>query len=380
MTTSPRRSRSARLVVAMCSIAVLGAGCQWNGVNSMTLPGTVGTSGGGYDITVEIANIGTLSENSPVFINDVEVGSVGSMRVKEWHAEVQVRLSDGTAVPGNATATVGQTSLLGSMHVALDPPAGVEPKGLLSPGATIPLARSSSYPSTEETLASVSAVVNGGGLGQLGGIIRSLNEGFGGREDDVRELLGQLSTFVDTLDRQRGDLVGLLDQARRLSTSFAEQDQLISSALHRIPAGLAVVQDQLPQITRALDRLRVFSTTSTDVIDQVGDDLLTNLRHLEPTLRSLADVGPRINSALAYATVFPYGQEVIDRAVRGDYINLHATVDLTVPRLQRELLLGTALGDPNAVVPFAPGDPGYSRQPTHDPLLGPLRAVQRGGR
>ncbi|MEE4023430.1 MCE family protein [Gordonia sp. PKS22-38] len=369
-----------RIILAMCSVLVFGAGCQWDGVNSMTLPGTVGTSGDDFEIVVEMANIGTLSENSPVFINDVEVGSVGPMRVRGWHAEVSLKLKQSTVVPANAIATVGQTSLLGSMHVALDPPEGVAPQGRLEAGQTIPLDRSSSYPSTEETLASVSSVVNGGGLGQLGGIIRSLNEGFDGRQDDVRDLLGQVSTFVGTLDRQRGDLVDLLDQARRLSTSFAEQDQLISKALHEIPQGLAVVDEQLPRIITALNRLRVFSDTSTGVINQVQDDLLSNLEHLEPTLRSLADVGPRINSALAYATVFPYGQKVIDRAVRGDYINLHATVDLTVPRLQRELLLGTALGDPNAVVPFAPGDPGYSRQPTHDPLLGPLRAAQRGGR
>jgi phospholipid/cholesterol/gamma-HCH transport system substrate-binding protein len=375
-----RRARLARLAVTLACVTVLGAGCQWNGVNSLPLPGTVGTGDGDYTITAGVTNVGTLSQNSPVFINDVEVGSVGPMRVLGWHAVLELRLRKGTVVPGNAVVTVGQTSLLGSMHVALDPPPGVAPTGRIAPGASIPVERSSAYPSTEETLASVSSVVNGGGLGQLGGIIKALNEGFDGRQNDARELLRNLDTFVDTLDRQRGDLVDLLGQTRRLSTALADQDHVIEDALRRIPPGLAVLQDELPQITTALNRLRVFSNTTTGVVEDVQSDLLANLRHLEPTLRSLADVGPRIDSALAYATVFPYGQKVIDRAVRGDYINLHATVDLTVPRLQRELLLGTALGDPDAVVPFAPGDPGYSRQPTHDPLFGPLQHARRGGR
>ncbi|GAC68182.1 MCE family protein [Gordonia soli] len=376
MNRSPRRPLI--LALALSCVAMLAAGCQWNGVNSLTLPGTVGTSGDDYHVTVEVANVGTLSQNSPVLINDVEVGSVGRMSVRAWHAQVDVRVKRGTVIPGNAVATVGQTSLLGSMHLALDPPAGAAPIGELPPGGRIPLERSSSYPSTEETLAAVSSVVNGGGLGQLGGIIRSLNDGFGGRQSDVRSLLGNLNRFVDTLNRQRGDLVSLLTQARRVSGAFAEQDHVIDAALQKIPPGLAVLQAQMPQITTALERLRVFSTTTRGVVEDVRSDLLTNLEHLEPTLRSLADVGPTINSALAYATVFPYGQKVIDRAVRGDYINLHATVDLTVPRLRRELLLGTALGDPNAVVPFAPGDPGYSRAPTH-PLFGPL-SKGRGGR
>lgn len=377
---TPRTARALWMTVALMCVSVLAAGCQWQGVNSLALPGTAGTGDGDYQITVEIANVGTLSQNSPVLINDVEVGSVGPMRVRQWHAEIDVRLARGTVVPANAAAVVGQTSLLGSMHLALNPPDGEAPVGQLEPGARIPLERSTSYPSTEETLASVSAVVNGGGLGQLGGIIEALNDGFGGHEEDARQLLQNLSDLVGTLDRQRSDLVSLLQQARRVSTGFAEQDSVIEDALRRIPPGLQVLQDEVPQLTTALDRLRVFSNTTTGVVNQVRDDLLTDLHHLQPTLRALADVGPRIDSALAYATVFPYGQSVIDRAVRGDYINLHATVDLTVPRLRRELLLGTPFGDPDATVPFAPGDPGYSRQPTHDPMLTPLGRPGRGGR
>ncbi|MFD4369425.1 MCE family protein [Rhodococcus sp. NPDC058521] len=376
MITSSQSSLGRAFVA--CSAVLLVAGCGWRGVEALPLPGAVGTSDDDFMLTAEIANVGTLTENSPVQIGDVVVGSVGALRVKAWHAEVEIRVAEGTVVPGNAVATVGQTSLLGSMHLALDPPPGEAAEGRMPAGSTIPLERSSSYPSTEETLSTVSTVVNGGGLGQLGGIIESLNDTLGGREDEVRDLLSNLTNFVGTLDRQRADVVNLLNEAHRLSTGFAEQDAVIDNALAKIPEGLAVLDAETPQIVHALDRLRVFSDTTTGVVDEVQADLLTNLRHLEPTLRSLAAVGPEIDSALAYAPVFPYGQSVIDRAVRGDYMNLHATVDLTVPRLRRELLLGTALGDPNAVVPFAPGDPGYERQPRH-PLFGPLDTTPQGG-
>ncbi|MDL9936216.1 MCE family protein [Gordonia sp. ABSL1-1] len=377
---SRNRSRSVWAVIALLCVGLLATGCSWNGVNSVALPGTVGTSSQDFSITAEIENVGTLSQNSPVMINDVEVGSVGPMRVRGWHAEVELRLRQGTVVPANAVAKVGQTSLLGSMHIALDPPPGVAPAGRLPAGARIPLNRSSSYPSTEETLASVSSVVNGGGLGQLGGIIKELNDGFGGREGDTRMLLSNMTKFIGTLDRQRDDLVALLDQTRRVSTGFAAQDQVIEQALQRIPPGLAVLQAQMPNLTHALDRLRVFSNTATGVVGEVTDDLVADLQHLEPTLQALADVGYKIDSALDYALVFPYGQSVIDRAVRGDYMNLHATVDLTVPRMRRELLLGTPFGDPDATVPFAPEDPGYKQQPRHDPLFGPLAQPRQGGR
>ena len=52
-------------------------------------------------------------------------------------------------------------------------------------------------------------------------------------------------------------------------------------------------------------------------------------------MRALADVGPDIDIALAYLPVMPFGQNLIDRAIRGDYMNLFAVMDLTVPRLKR---------------------------------------------
>ncbi len=95
---------------------------------------------------VEIANVGTLESNSPVMISDVVVGSVGKMTVRNWHADVEISVRPDVVVPANAVATIGQTSLLGSMHVALDPPLGQPPSGRLAPGATIGLDRSSTYP------------------------------------------------------------------------------------------------------------------------------------------------------------------------------------------------------------------------------------------
>ena len=97
----------------------------------------------------------------------------------------------GVVVPANVVATVGQTSLLGSMHLALNPPLGQAPEGRLQPGATIPLSKSSAYPSTERTLSTLSTLVNSGGLGQIGDIIHNFNVGLSGRQSEARDLLAR---------------------------------------------------------------------------------------------------------------------------------------------------------------------------------------------
>ncbi|MGV9675909.1 MCE family protein [Nocardia sp. NPDC003482] len=361
-------SHRGRLLLTLGVCAVLTAGgCGWNGVNSLPLPGATGHESGSTVLHVEMADVGTLVSNSPVMIDDVVVGSVGAITLRGWHAEVEVWIRPGTVVPANAVAMIGQTSLLGSSHLALNTPSGAAPTGRLSSGATIPLNSSSTYPSTEQTLASLSVVVNGGGLGQIGDIIHGLNEAFAGRQDTVGSLLTRLDTLMGALDGQRDNIVATITGLQRLATTFAGQRDVLTDALEKLPPALDTLLAARPDIVTALNKLKTFSDTATGVVTDVGDDLVTDLRHLEPTLHSLADVGADINSAIAFATTYPYGQYGIDHALKGDYVNLDATVDLTIPRLRRELLLGTPLGDPTAVVQAAIGDPGYARQ-TSDPL------------
>jgi virulence factor Mce-like protein len=293
------------------------------------------------------------------------------MTFSNWHIDVDLSVEPDVVVPANAVASIGQTSLLGSLHVALDPPVGQSPSGRLAPGATLPLQESATYPTTEQTLSSLAAVVNGGGLGQIGDIIHNFNAILSGRQGNVRDLLTRLDHFVGVLDAQRDNLVTSIQALNRLAGTFAAQRDVISDALLKIPPALDVLIAERPRITTALDKLRVFSDTSTRLANDSQADLVTNLRNLDPTIRAVADVGDGLDQALASATVFPLSQNVIDRGLRGDYMNLFAVIDLTIPRLKRSLMLGTRWGQPGAALMPAPGDPYYLRY-TYDPLTMPI--------
>ncbi len=365
---------SHRIIALTVSAAVLSAGCSFGGPNSVPLPGTVGRGPGAQLFHVEIANVGTLEPNSPVLIDDVVVGTIGSMTLAGWHARVDVWVKPEVPVPANTVATVGQTSLLGSMHLALNPPAGEPPRGRLESGATIGLNASSTYPSTEQTLSSLSALVNGGGLGQIGDVLSNAAEAVTGRADDIRELLTRLNDIVVLLDDQRDEVIGSIRELDRLSATLAGQEDVLDRALEDIPPALEVLVAQRPNITAALRSLGAFSGTATGVVTDIHDDLITNLKNLEPALRVLADVGPDLGSVLAYLPTYPLTQDIIDRGVRGDYMNLFAVIDLTVPRLKRTSLLGTRFGVPRFPLEGAPGDPWYANY-TYDPLGVPVVPV-----
>ncbi|GBE67637.1 virulence factor Mce [Mycobacterium sp. MFM001] len=366
-----------RVVATGCCVVLTATGCAFHGLNSLPLPGAVGRGAGADTYHVEIANVATLESNSPVMIDDVIVGSVGPMTVKGWHADVEISVKRDVVIPANAVASVGQTSLLGSMHLELNPPLGQPGVGRLQPGATIPLNRASTYPSTEQTLSSLSVVVNGGGLGQFGEIVHNFSAALSGRAGAVRDLLTRLDKFVGTLDQQRDNIVSSIQALNQLASTFAAQHDVLTEALRKVPPALEVLINERPRLTEALDKLRVFSDTATKLVNDSQADLVKNLKNLEPTLRALADVGPDLDAAIAGSAVFPFTQNFVDRAVRGDYFNVFAELDLTIPRLKQGPFLGTHWGQLKAIEPPAPGDPPYLNY-TLDPLHAGVSAAPPG--
>jgi phospholipid/cholesterol/gamma-HCH transport system substrate-binding protein len=358
-----------RVLALGCCVALTVSGCAFHGLNSLPLPGAVGRGSDANVYHVEMANVVTMESNSPVMIDDVIVGSVGPMKVKDWHADVEISVKRDVVVPANVVASIGQTSLLGSMHLELNPPLGQAGVGRLRPGATIPLTRSSTYPSTEQTLSSLALVVNGGGLGQIGDIIHNFSAALSGHSGALRDLINRLDTFVGTLDQQRDSIIATIQGLDRLAGTFAAQRDVVSDALRTLPPALDVLIKERPRLTAALDHLRTFSNTASGLINDTQADLVRNLKNLEPTLKGLADVGPDLDMALAAFTVFPFTQNFVDRAIRGDYFNLHAQLDLTIPKLKSGLFLGTHFGQLGEELVPAIGDPGYL-QYTRDPLHG----------
>src|SRR5882757_3126037 len=165
MRISGRRRAAASLVLIVVWALVSGvSGCaEWRGLNSLPLPGTQGSGPGSFQIQAQMPDVNNLQQNSRVRVADVTVGNVTKISRQGWHALVTMRLNGGVDLPANATAKVGQTSLLGSQHIELAPPTDEAPQGRLHDGSLIQLQHGGAYPTTEQTLAAVSLLLNGGG-------------------------------------------------------------------------------------------------------------------------------------------------------------------------------------------------------------------------
>jgi len=340
-----RRAGRRRTVVAsvMVALALPASGCGWQGLNSLPLPGTQGTGSRSYRVYVQMPDVTTLTRNSPVMVDDVTVGTVSDIEVQGWHALVTVSLNPQVRLPENATAKIGQTSLLGSTHVELAAPADQPPHGQLRNGDTIGLDHAGVYPTTEQTLSALSVVLNGGGFSALGDITKELDAALSGRTDTARDLVTRLATLTTGLDAQRGDIVAALAGLDRVGRQFADQAPVLSAALDRIPPALQVLVGQRRNLTAALVSLGRLSDLASRIVSESGTNLEADLRQLAPVLKSLADTGDHLTDVLSLLLTFPFPMRTLDHALKGDWLNMDILFDLSAKRLDSNFLTGTPL-------------------------------------
>jgi phospholipid/cholesterol/gamma-HCH transport system substrate-binding protein len=135
------------IFAALAVVLAVGlSGCEWRGLNSLPMPGTHGGGPGSFEVKAQLPDVAYIEPNSRVRVGDVNVGTVSKIERQGWHALVTMKLNGDVDLPANATATLGQTSLLGSLHIELDPPTGVPPQGKLRDGSLIPLSAGGAYP------------------------------------------------------------------------------------------------------------------------------------------------------------------------------------------------------------------------------------------
>ncbi len=328
------------LVAIVLTVAL--SGCSWQGLNSLPLPGTQGKGSGAFTIQAQLPDVSNIAPNSRVRVGDVNVGTVTEIRRQDWHALLTLRLNGDVDLPANSTVKIGQTSLLGSLHIELAPPSDAVPTGRLHQGSLIPLSAGADYPTTEQTLAAASLLLNGGGVGQLQDITTALSTAFGnGRADQLRSLITQLDIFIGRLDDQTEDIIAATDSLNRLVEKFARQKPIVDKALDTIPAALKVLNDERDHLIEAIDQLGKFSALAADSVNQTKRPLVQELKDLGPVLQSLADAGPALTRSLGLITTFPFPKETLSKWFRGDYANITIVVDLTLSRLDASFLTGT---------------------------------------
>lgn len=304
-------------------------------VYSLPLPGGPDVGDDPITVKVEFADVLDLVPQSTVKVNDVSVGKVTEVDLQGYQALVTMELRRDVDLPGNAVAELRQTSLLGEKFVQLSAPAEGAVADRLEDGEVIPIERAGRNPEVEEVLGALSLLLNGGGVAQLKTITQELNLALEGREDSARSVLRNLRTFTGQLDDNKADIVDAIESLNRLAIAAEKQLPTIDEALEALPSALDSINRQRDDLVEMLAALNDLSDVAVDVIAESKDATITSLKRLNPVLTQLAASGDDFTNAFHVFLTYPFVDEVVGRDPQvarnlhmGDYTNLSITLDV----------------------------------------------------
>src|ERR1700761_2271594 len=164
--------------LALIVAALMLSSCGWRGISNVQIPGGPGTGAGSYTVYVQVPDSLAIDGNSKVMVADGFVGSIRKIQLctrtsldracnatrrnnEDWVSTLTLGVDKSVKLPRNATAKVGQTTLLGSKHIELAAPSNPSSQPLKN-FDTITLNNSSDYPTIERTLAILAMILRGG--------------------------------------------------------------------------------------------------------------------------------------------------------------------------------------------------------------------------
>jgi phospholipid/cholesterol/gamma-HCH transport system substrate-binding protein len=332
--------------------SVLLAGCQFGGLNSLSLPGTAGHGSGAYQITVEMPDVATLPQNSPVMVDDVTVGSVSGIQAEQrsdgsFYAAVKLALDKNVVLPANATAAVAQTSLLGSLHIDLARPKDKPATGRLVEGSRIAESHTGRFPTTEEVFSALGVVINKGNVGALEEITDETYQAVAGRQSQFVDLVPRLAELTAGLNRQVNDIIDAVDGLDRFSAILAHDKDNLGRALDTLPDAVSVLNQQRGHIVDAFAALKKLATVTSHILSKTKVDFAEDLKGLYSVVKALNDSRKEFVTSLQILLTFPFPNFGIKNAVRGDYLNVFTTFDLTLRRLGETFFTTSYALDPN---------------------------------
>ena len=321
------------LVLLVVTVLTLSA-CDFD-VYKLPLPGGPDVGDHPMTVTVYFRDVLDLVPRSTVKVNDVTVGQVTDVSLDGYTAKVELEMRDDVDLPDNALAEIRQTSLLGEKFVSLTAPEQGASSNPLASGDEIPLERSGRNPEVEEVLGALSLLLNGGGVAQLKTITQELNKTLEGREGTARSVLRQVRDFMGQLDDNKADIVDAIEKLNRLALGIRKEQPTIDAALEELPSALDSIDRQREDLVAMLAALEDLSAVGVKVIRASKEATIDSLEALDPVLSQLAASGDNFTKAFHVFLTYPFVDEVVGRDPQvarnlhmGDYTNLSITLEV----------------------------------------------------
>ncbi|MBA0127338.1 MCE family protein [Haloechinothrix sp. YIM 98757] len=342
-------------VLILLGVLLALPGC---GISLQNSPLGTGVDGPSYEVTAEFADVAGMTRGGRVRIGPATVGRVIAMRADEFTARVTLRIRSDVELPEETEAGIEMSTALGDPYIALDVP-DEHDGALLGDGDTIPLDQTRHGPEVEDSMALLANMLNNSGIEQARTIITETNTMLEGREGTVRDLLGRTEEVLASLDERSDEINRTLEAVNTLGATVEDNTELLDEALTEIRPAVDVLVAEQDNFDTLLGEVGTLAGDVQDAIDATEEQLVSQLRKLEPVLAEFTKIDRDVETLL---TKFLEFEPLFNAAVPGDYLNLDAAFH--VP----DSVGGVLEGIPD-VVPLGGGGATAGMETTLDRLL-----------
>jgi phospholipid/cholesterol/gamma-HCH transport system substrate-binding protein len=260
-----------------------------------------------------------LKPGDSVRVAGIRVGTVSDVRLLadrkvlvDFDADRDVKLTTGTK------AAIRYLNLVGDRYLELlDGPGSTR---LLAAGAQIPLDRTAPALDLDLLLGGLKPVIRGLNPQDVNAFTKSLVEilqGQGGTLDSllsktssftnsladnnavVEQLIDQLKTVLDTLDKDGDQFSGAVDRLEKLVTGLSQDRDPIGTAIESLNNGTTSLADLLGRARQPLNG-------TVDQLGRLAPILAADNPRLDATLQRLPSIYAKLARVGSYGAFFPY--------------------------------------------------------------------------
>lgn len=297
-----------RRLALLLALAVLGSACSVIGITAPC---------DGTEIIGRFQQVGDLVENANVQSSDVEIGTVSTIELDGWEAEVTMCLDKGERVPADTELVVRTTSLLGEKFVDVRPQSEGPP--FLEDGDIIDVGSTSKATELEEIFAKLASILGTGNLEQINRFTAAQANILRNRSGQLREVLSRFRRFTDLLDERRTDIAVSIDSLDSVARTIVGDSSILDRFLRTFAGSSRVLEDQKEEIENLLVALDRFTSVTVQLLNSTEQGLDEELRDLRPVLRTAVANSGNLRKSLETLATF---SQWFPESMPGDYLQL----------------------------------------------------------
>lgn len=272
-----------RPVVRLLAVVLVGA---------LVLPAC---SNSGLQLEAEFDDVFDLVEQAKVMTADLQIGTVTGIELTDENtAKVTMSVRDDTGLPSEVKAVVRQTSLLGERFIELVP---LNENGSLASGTI----------QETEIVSDLEDLVNTGNdllafvaADRLSRAVQAGAITFGGQEAALRSLLTDLEQFVGTYDRDKGEVLRLLDNLDALLGTLASEAEVHGEAVEALARSTQALREEDDRLLDALSDLRRLGAVARRVLADNRQEFHEFFSQLRTILDALTAIEGGLEGLLTY--------------------------------------------------------------------------------